>query len=818
MVPKVVSHYHIIRRIGEGGMCEVYLATDTILKREVALKVLSQGRISNGDAKRRFIKEAEATARLDHPNICSIYEVGSDCGLPFIAIQYIEGETLSCRMQTSQPGVEEIIDIGAQVADALAEAHSKGIIHRDIKPQNIMITPRGLIKVLDFGLAKLTHVGGLAASQEQTQSILSRPGFLVGTLPYFSPEQARGESIDVRSDIFSLGVVMYELLSGTHPFKDKSEAVTLSLILTKEPPPLPEIPPELQRIVSKAVCKDIDMRYQSAKELHVDLMRLKRELASGDRKAKLPLPDGVSNTLSNGHTRSTKFHEKIDTKEKSIGPYSAFRTKIFRALVGVLLVSIIIALGMLYFSSRESGDSVAVLPFIFTGLDANEQAGPDGEYLSDGLTESVINSLSQFPTLKVTARTSVFRYKGKNLDPQQIGHDLGVRTIFIGRIIRRGDNLTIKAELSDVRDNRQIWGTEYERRSSDVLLLQREIVRDIIENLRLTLTGNEQSKLNKRYTDSAEAYDLYLKGRYYWNKRTEDGFRKAVDFFQQSLQKDPSYALAYTGLADSYMLLSDWGFMSPFEGYSKARDAVVRALTIDDRLAEAHTSLAGIKAVLDWDWAGAEKEYRKAISLNSNYPTAHHWYATHLMTMGRADESLAEIKEAQRLDPLSLGINKDFAGALLYARRYDEALEQCRKTLEIDTSFVTMYPTMAQAYQGKQMYAEAVALLQKARSWSPDDPETSYALAEAFALAGRKNEAEEILNELNTRPTRHQLLPKEMALLYALVGKKDQAFEILQKAYENHYFVVSEIKIDTRFDVLRSDSRYVDLLRRMGLQ
>jgi serine/threonine protein kinase/TolB-like protein/Tfp pilus assembly protein PilF len=832
MVPQLISHYRIIKQIGAGGMCDVYLAEDTVLKRKVALKILSQEKFSNRDSQRRFIKEAEATARLDHPNICSIYEVGSDCGLCFIAIQYIEGQTLANRMKGDPLGVEEITNISEQIADALVEAHAKGIIHRDIKPQNIMITSRGWVKVLDFGLAKVTHEHRLAApSEEPTQSVLTGPGVLVGTIPYFSPEQARGEPIDARSDIFSFGVVIYELLSGRHPFRAQSDAVTLSQILTQEPPPLarfsPEVPEQFQRIVSKALCKDREMRYQAAKELHIDLMRLKAEMASNEMTPRSTPPhlQSTRETLASSDYAgnragrfAVKFDEKRAPKQKRIGQFSFRHSRIFKEAVGaVLLSSIIIAVGMFYFSSGKSGDSVAVLPFIFTGADANNLGDPDAEYLSDGLTESVINSLSQFSTLKVIARASVFRYKGKQIDPQQVGRDLGVRTVFMGRVIRRGDNITIKAELSDVQDNRQIWGEQYERRNSDLLTLQREIARDIIDNLRLKLKGDEQSRLSKSYTNSGEAYELYLKGRYFWNKRTEDGFKKAIAFFQKAIEKDPSYAQAYTGLADAYMLLSDWGFLTPAEGYSMARDAAVRALSIDDQLAEAHNSLAGIKAVLDWDWAGAESEYKKAIALNRNYATAHHWYADHLLLMGRGDEALNEIKLAQALDPLSLGINKDFVLVLLYARRYDDALEQCRKTLEIDPDFSTMYPGIAQAYEGKKMYAEAVTELEKAHDRLFDNLEVSYALAHAYALAGRRNEAQRMLNELKEPSKQRPYLPKEMALLFALLGQKEKAFEILQRAYENHYFVVTEIKTDVRFDVLRSDPRYGDLLRRLGL-
>jgi TolB-like protein/DNA-binding winged helix-turn-helix (wHTH) protein/Flp pilus assembly protein TadD len=489
-----------------------------------------------------------------------------------------------------------------------------------------------------------------------------------------------------------------------------------------------------------------------------------------------------------------------------------------RALIAALAVLVIAAGGIYYFYFGNRGDSIAVLPFSFTSMNPKNLAEPDSEYLSDGITESVINSLSQFPGLRVIARSSVFHYQGKGIDPQQIGRDLGVRTVLIGRIIQRGDNLIIKTELSDVRDNRQIWGEQYERKVSDLLALQKEIASSIVDNLKLRLTGEERNRLAKSHTDNAEAYELYLKGRYHWNRRTVEGFNKAVAFFQRAIEKDTRYALAYTGLADSYMLLSDWGVLPPVEGYSRARDAVLQALNIDYGLAEAHNSLAGIKSVLDWDWAGAENEYRKAIELNPNYPTAFHWYATQLMVMGRLDESLTQIKRAQQLDPLSLGINKDFAVILLSARRYDEALEQCRKTLEIDPTFLVMSTYIAQAYELKQMYPEAIAELQRAYALMPHDSEISYGLALAYASAGMRDEAQAVLDRMSQPSSQSQFLPREAALLHARFGENDKAFEVLEQAYANHYFAVTQLNIDPRFDPLRSDPRYTDLLRRLGLK
>jgi serine/threonine-protein kinase len=802
---RTIGHYRVLRKLGAGGMGEVYLAQDASLGRNVAIKFLSHDSVADPQAKRRLIREAHAAAKLDHPNVCTIHEVNAESDHSFIVMQYLEGETLASRIRETPLDLIECIQIAAQVADALAEAHSHGIVHRDVKPQNIMLTSRNQAKVMDFGLAKVVTMPHLTASKDETESLLTGPGTVVGTLPYLSPEQARGDPIDARSDIFSLGVVMYEMLSGRHPFKGHTNAATISMILTHEPLPLsrflPEIPDELQRIVGKALRKDKERRYQAMRELQIDLINLLEELTF---QAKLE--------------RSEPPHNGPG-KEPELPQVSSKRGIHQRTLIAALIFLIIIMVGsaILYFSSGNQSNSVAVLPFSFTSADPRNLANPDSEYLADGITESVINSLSQFPSMKVIARSSVFRYKGKDVDPQQVGRELGVRTVLIGRIIQRGDNLTIRTELSDVQENRQIWGEQYDRKVSALLALQAEIANSIIDKFRSKLAGGDRNRLAKSFTGNAEAYGLYLKGRYYWNKRTGEGLRKAIAFFQKAIDEDPKYALAYVGLADSYMLLSDWGFLSPTEGYSIARDAVLKALIIDDELAEAHTSLAAIKDALDWDWASAENEYRKAIELNSNYSTAHHWYATHLMVLGRMDESIAQIKQAQQLDPLSLGINKDFAVILLYARRYDQAYEQCTKTLEIDPNFLVMSTYIAQSFELKKMFAEAIAELERANAQSPNDVEISTALAQAYAAAGRNTQAQEILSKLSQPSMQSQSVPKEMALLHAWLGEKDKAFEILNEAYENHYLAVAEIKMDPRFDVLRSDARYTDLLRRLGL-
>jgi TolB-like protein/Tfp pilus assembly protein PilF len=441
-------------------------------------------------------------------------------------------------------------------------------------------------------------------------------------------------------------------------------------------------------------------------------------------------------------------------------------------------------------------------------------ANPDREYISDGMTESIINNLSQLTNLKVIARSSVFRYKGKDLDVQTIGRELNVASVLIGRVKQEGDELRIAVELMDVQGNRSLWGDTYQRKTGDIITVQKEIARNISEKLRLKLTGADQTQLTKSYTNSGEAYEAYLKGRYHWNKRTDEGFKKAIEFFQQAIQKDPQYALAYTGLADCYTLRSDYGFLPSQEGYALAKGAVTLALKYDDSLAEAHTSLASIKAVTDWDWQGAENDYRRAIGLNPNYATAHHWYGAQLILHGRMDQALQELGTAQQLDPLSLGINKDLAVALIYARDYDRALQQSRKTLEIEPTFSVMSTYIAQIYQLQQKYAEATSELEKAHAAAPEDGEISYGLAQAYALSGKKNEALKLANELNQTAN---AFPKEAAYLYSLLGENEQAIALLQKAADNHIMSVAELKMDPRLTDLRKDARVGEILKKIRL-
>ncbi|MEK6335638.1 MAG: protein kinase [Acidobacteriota bacterium] len=806
MFPESIAHYRIIKKLGAGGMGEVYLALDTKLDRKVAIKVLRPDSLAEENLKKRLLKEAQAAARLDHPNICAVYDVNEADGFTFIVMQYIEGETLADQMLLEPLGLSTSLVIVEQVAEALAEAHRQGIVHRDLKPQNMIITPRGQLKILDFGLAKQMPASDSVDLEAPTATVLSKPGHVVGTMPYMSPEQLQGEPVDARSDIFSLGVTFYEMLAGKHPFQDKSDAVTLSRIMLAEPIPTErfqaQVSPELQALLNKMLCKDKAARYQNVEEFLADLRRL---------------PAKLSANTAEVNARPTKEISGITPKEKGTNSLLGLARRYKWALTASALALILLGVVITRWLSAERLDSLAILPFSYVSNDPRFMANPDREYLSDGLTESLINNLSQLANLRVVARSSVFRYKGKDLDVQAIGRDLNVRAVLSGQIKQEGDELRITVELMDVQGNRSIWVATYPRKIGDIQTVQKEIARNVSEKLGVKLSGADQTQLAKNYTQNGEAYEAYLKGRYHWNKRTEEGFKQATNFFQEAIIKDPTYALAYSGLADCYTLRSDYGFLAPKEGYALAKGAVTLALKYDESLAEAHTSLASIKAVTDWDWQGAENEYRRAIELNPKYATAHHWYAAQLMLQGRFDEALQEIKKAQQLDPVSLGINKDFAVILLYARDYDKALEQCRKTLEIEPQFGTMFTYIAQIYELKQKYPEAVAELEKAHAAAPEDGEITYGLGQAYALMGKKDEALKISNELNQPGKQNVYLPKEAAYLYALLGEKEQAVAILQKAAEDHYISVAELKMDPRLDELRKDARVVEILRKIGL-
>jgi len=820
MTPQLISHYRILNKLGSGGMGEVYLVEDIKLDRKVAVKFLPPESIADEHAKKRLVREARAAARLDHPNICSTYEVGEEDDRSFIVMQYVEGETLAARIQRKSLDLRESLDFATQIADALAEAHAYNIIHRDIKPQNIMLTARGQAKVLDFGLARTVKEKGLLDTEAETASLLTAPGLLVGTVPYMSPEQVRGEALDARTDIFSLGAVLYELVTGTQPFAGANPASTISTILTKEPPPLArysrEVPAELERIVSKALRKDTEQRYQTAKDLLIDLRSLSEELTF---EAKL----GSSTTDSTTRTAASKTVARAgvgtvtqdapttaEARSTIIGRLA--RHKLSFAAAVLLFVALAGLVTYLMVGRGKAISSLAVLPF------ANASGDPNTEYLSDGITESIINNLSQLPNLTVMSRNSVFRYKGQEADAQAAGRDLKVQAVLTGRMVQRGDSLSISAEFVDVRDNSHLWGEQYNRRLSDILAVQEEIARQISEKLRLRLSGEDQKRLAKHYTDNTEAYQVYLEGRYYWNKRSADGTKKGIEYFQRAIDLDPKYALAYAGLADSFPFLTQYSVAPQEETYPKAMAAARKALELDDTLAEAHTSLAACLEGVDRDWSGAEREYKRAIELNPNYSTAHLWYSGFLQGRGQLDESKVEIERAQQLDPLSLPINAKVGLTLYFTRDYTRAIEQLRKTLEMDPNFHLAHRFLCHAYVQQRMYEEAIT--EKARIFagtSTEEAQVAAVLRKAYAVSGERGFWQTLIELLKQKPRQDFDFPFDMAEAYRQLGDKDRAFEWYQKAADERHPGMDTIRVDPQFDSLRSDPRYPDLLRRLGL-
>ena len=820
-----LGRYEIRSKIGEGGMGEVYLAEDTRLHRKVALKTLPSELAANRDRMRRFEQEAQAAAALNHPNIAHIYEIGESDDVNFIAMEFVDGVTLREKIHGERTELGKLLRYLQHAAEGLAKAHAAGIVHRDLKPDNIMITRDGHAKILDFGLVKLTEQtppqlpSGGAVDKDAPTAVMGRqlstPGVIMGTVGYMSPEQAQGKPVDQRSDIFSFGCILYEAATGFRPFESDSVIDTLHKIIHTAPPPIkdanPTAPIDLQRILRRCLAKDPDERYQSIKEVAIELRELRRELEGADRDTTVP-PSTIGATTISGASLSI-------ASPSSSAEYIV--TGIKRHKIFVLVAFIVVALGVVglasYLHARNTEiaiESIAVLPF------ANQNNDPDTDYLSDGLTESIINSLTQLSNLRVIPRSSVFRYKGKDSDPLTAGKELGVRAVLTGRILQRGDNLTVSAELVDVRDNKELWGEQYNRKTADALAVQQEIAQVISARLRPKLSGEEQKEVAKRETTNPEAYQLYLKGRYYLEKRTREGTNKAIEYFQQAIDKDPNYARAFAGLADSYVLLSvaiPRSSVPPKEAFPKAKTAAMRALQIDEKLAEAHTSLAQIKVLYEWDWPGAEREYKRAIELDPNYATAHHWHGLYLAGMGRFDEAILEIRKAQEIDPLSPIIYASAGWVFFYARQYDQAIEQQGKALEIDPNFAIAHGRLAQAYEKKGMNKEAVEEYVKAEMLLGENQEEIAALRQAYNFSGMRGFWQKQLDQALERSKRQHVPATVIAGYYAHLGEREQAIQWLEKAYEERD-PMWLLRVDQRWDELRSDPRFVDLIRRVGLE
>jgi serine/threonine-protein kinase len=814
-------------------MGEVYLAQDTKLDRKVALKILPADLSSLRDRMERFVREAKSAAALNHPNIAQVHEIGENDGIHFIAMEFINGVTLRHRLSSSRLNLNEVLDICIQVTNALATAHQAGIIHRDMKPENIMIRPDGIVKVLDFGLAKLTaHESRDVDTEASTKTILKTdPGTVVGTAVYMSPEQARGIPVDERTDIFSVGVVLYEMVAGCLPFAGSTSSEVLASILSdKEPQPLAryarEVPAELERVVSKALRKYRDERYQTIKDFLLDLKSLKKEL---EFEAKLERTTPPELTGAGGAAKPTAGQEVSTGPGQAAAQTAAevtratsssdlIASRIKRHSVGALLALaalVAVAATVVYLAYSRAGGggsgairSIAVLPF--TNTDGN----PDAEYLSDGIAESLVNSLSQMPGIKVIARSSSFRYRGNEVDLQEVAKSLGVEAILTGRVVQRGDNLLISAELVNVSDKTHIWGDQYNRKAVDVLQIQSEIAREIAEKLRLRLTTGERQQLAKRETANPQAYELFLKGRFYWNKGGTENAKKAVEYFQQAIAVDPTYAPAYAELSHSYGDLVNASILDPKEFTPKAEAAARKALELDESLAEAHLAHGGIK-VHTWDWAGAEREFKRAIELNPNLATARSYYAFYLGLVGQHEQAIAAIKRARELDPLSAVVNALVGYQYFMARQHDQAIEALKKSLELEQNNPYAIRLLADVYAMKGMYAEAIASYQEVIKLGEAGPGIQIYLGAACAKAGERERALLILKRLETK--KEFVSPGELAVLYLALGEREKAYASLEQAYAVHDSQLQFLGVDPSFDPLRSDPRFQDLMRRVGL-
>lgn len=767
MIPETISHYRMIKELGSGGMGRVYLAEDTRLGRQVAIKFLPASYQYDPERRTKFLAEARATSALRSPHIAAIYDIGEHDGAMYLVMEYVEGELLSEMLKRGPLQIREAMDFTVQIADALSEAHSLSIVHCDVKASNLMVNERGIIKLLDFGIASATSAKE-AEPDDRTKPVGQQTavGVVTGTVSYMSPEQGIGRALDHRSDIFSLGVVLYEMLTAYLPFEGETPVEIIDKIIHAEPMPVTRlnysVPPDLERVVRKCLEKDRERRYQTVRDLLIDLRNLQRDSDSG------------SQATTSGLRRNTQ----VVTRSRS----------------------------------RKTIDSLAILPF------ANLSGDPDLEYLSDGVTEGLINNLSRLPKLRVMARSTVFRYHGRELpDPQQVGDELAVRAVLLGRLLRRDDALIIKLELVDTNDGSHLWGEQYVRQTSDILTLEQEISTEISEQLRFKLTTAQRKSLAKRSTENSEAYQLYLKGRYHWNRRTEEGIKRSLDYFEKAIALDPNFALAYAGLADSYNLLASYAAKPVPTLFLRAKATALKALSLDDKLAEAHAALAAVKLWREFDWEAGERGFRKAIDLNPSYATAHLWLALYLAAMERMEEALLEITFGHELDPLSRVLNLNLARILYFARRFDESARQCLKTIEMFPDYLIAHRRLGMTYGEQGMFEEAEAEFKAALNLAAKDSETMSAMAYVYAAAGRTDEAREVFEQIKDIARESYVSPYSLARVHIGLGQIDEAFAELEVTYKERHGILTYLKVEPIFDRIREDARFIDLLRRLGI-
>ena len=779
MIDKTILHYKILEKLGEGGMGVVYLAEDLNLERKVAIKFLPRYVAGNSGERERFKIEAKAAAALNHPNIATIHSIEESGDFTFIVMEFIDGVELKDKIKSGSISINDSINIAIQIAEGLEAAHKKGIVHRDIKSQNIMITNDGKVKIMDFGLAKLN--GG-------TQ--LTQVGSTIGTAAYMSPEQVLGEEVDSRSDIFSFGVVLYEMLTNKLPFNAEHQAALVYSVINEIPQAVArfndKVSQDFERIVFKALAKDKEERYQHTDDIIADLRRERKNIE-------------YAKTVVSTH--STVSYVNTQQPKKNFRRFY---------ILSAILILLAVAAYFIFFAQGSEINSIAVLPFSITSSDSS------ANILSDGITEGIINSLSSIPSLTVMSRNAVFRYVGENIDVKEVGKKLNVKGVLLGRIAQAGDSYAISVELVDASNEQHLWGAQYNKHASDIYSLQGEVSKDISEQLRVKLSGEEESHLAKNYTENSEAYTLYLKGLYYLNKRTREALRKGIDYFNQSLEKDPNYALAYVGLADGYGLMGGNYYMSPEEAYPKEREAALYALRLDDKLAEAHASLADVLNSYDWNIEGANREFRKAISLNPNYAEAHHWYAMALANQGLFDEAISEIKRAQQLDPLSLRISQNVGYIYYQSRQYDKAIDQTQKTIDIDSTFPYGHSNLGDCYFMNKQYDLAYDAYQTEVRVTGDSTNI-FLLACVDAVTGRKKEAIALREQLKDISTRTFVPTSYFAFIEIYLGNKDKAFALLQNALEEKDPYMIGLKTEPKFDPIRSDPRFTTLLKEVHL-
>jgi serine/threonine-protein kinase len=784
--------YEILDLLGAGGMGEVYRARDTRLDRQVAIKVLPPEFAANTERRARFTREAKTLSQINHPHICALYDVGEQDGTAFLVMEYLDGETLAQRLAKGPLPLPQVFAVARQTAAALEAAHKHAIIHRDLKPGNIMLTASG-VKLLDFGLAKPLWSADEADADASTTSagLITGAGTALGTLRYMSPEQVKGQPLDARTDVFSLAVVLYEMTTGRRPFLGASSTAVLAAILQEMPPPVtaldPTLPPELDRIIRRGLAKDPDRRYQTSRDLLNDVEELEQTLNAGHGDAT---------------TRSWSGARPVPRRA------SAWLVVVLAAA----LVATIVTVALL---SRRGVPvdrrSIAVLPL------KNLSADPENEYFSDGITEDIIAQLSKLGDVRVIAATSMQRYKNSDKPVSQIARELGVATLLEGSVRRAGDRVRIVSELVDGKSAQQLWAETYDRDLKDIFAIQSEVSRRIAVALKGELSPAETARLRKTPPKDVDAFNLYLKGRYYWNKRTADDLQKGIGYFQQAIGRDPAYALAYAGLADSYSLLAQYGVDLTDEMRPRAKDAAARALALDPNLAEAHVSQALVDKA-EFKWAAADDEFRRALELNPGYATAHHWYANHLSQLGRSEEAIAEIRRAQQLDPLSIGINAAFGAVLFLARRYDDALAQYKTTLDMDPDFALAHGAMAELYIEKGDFAQAQNEYEKVKALTGETANLRASLGYLYAVSGQPPKATRLLGELARQRGPGAARPGSLAAICAALGRTNDAFAWLDRGYAERDTWLAFLKVEPKFDRLRSDPRFTVLLRRVGLE